>query len=475
METALIVLAAANLALLILVLVLLRGSKKENVEELLRQNQEQLQSSLHAITAQQTEALGRVREEVRTQIAEGMNRSAERLATTTDTLREKVEGSLAKGREEQAASLQRTTEAMEAKFEGLRNNVETRLTQVSEKVNSSLSEGRKELTGGLDLAVKNLEQRFGELRQATEKKLVEIRGEVEKKLGETVEANIKHFDSVAQRLKDVHEATGQIVTLSKGINDLNVLLKAPKAQGAFGELTLEQMLKDLFGENTGLFELQYSITSTERVDAAIYLKPDKSQVLCVDSKFPLKNVQQLLDGEPDESTRKDLEKGFKKEVVDRATEISSKYIQPPKTADFAFMFVPAESVYYLLLRNTDLHQRLLRMRVIPTSPNSFFAYLQALSIAFRGMKIEEKSREIQKAISHIGKDFERFAEDFRVLGKHLESAYKRYGDSEKRIERFRRRVRGITHIELETGVKSPPQLESPPEVLEEPVENEEQE
>jgi DNA recombination protein RmuC len=445
MEIALIVLAAANLVLLLVVVLLLRGSKGENVEELLRQNQEQLQSSLHAITAQQTDALGRVREEVRAQITEGMDRSAERLATTTDTLREKVESSLAKGREEQAASLQRSTEAMEAKFEGLRNNVETRLGQVSEKVNVSLSEGRKELTGGLDLAVKNLEQRFGELRQATEQKLVEIRGEVEKKLGETVEANLKHFDSVAQRLKEVHEATGQIVTLSKGINDLNVLLKAPKAQGAFGELTLEQMLKDLFGENTGLFELQYSITSTERVDAAIYLKPDKSQVLCVDSKFPLKNVQALLDGQPDESTRRDLEKGFKKEVIDRATEISSKYIQ-----------------------------RLLRMRVIPTSPNSFFAYLQALSIAFRGMKIEEKSREIQKAISHIGKDFDRFAEDFRVLGKHLESAYKRYGESEKRIDRFRRRVRGITHIELETGVKTPPQLESPADVLEEPADDNEE-
>jgi len=475
MEIAIVLLGAANLIVLVVVLVLIKGSKGADVEGLLHRNQEELQSSLHAITAQQTDALGRVREEVRAQVAEGMDRSAERLAATTDTLREKVEASLSKGREEQAASLQRSTEAMEAKFEGLRTNVEGRLTQVGERVNTSLSEGRKELTGGLDLAVKNLEQRFGELRQATEQKLVEIRGEVEKKLGETVEANIKHFDSVAQRLKDVHEATGQIVTLSKGINDLNVLLKTPKARGAFGELTLEQMLKDLFGENTGLFELQYSLGSTERVDAAIFLKPDRSQILCVDSKFPLANAQPLLDGSPDEATRKELIRGFKKDVTDRAAEIAGKYIQPPKTTDFAFMFVPAESVYYLLLQESDLHQRLLRMRVIPTSPNSFFAYLQALSIAFRGMKIEEKSREIQKAITQIGKDFERFTEDFRLLGKHLDGAYKRYGESQKRIERFQKRVRGITHVDLESEAKTPPQLEAPEADPEETTQDKEQE
>jgi DNA recombination protein RmuC len=419
METALIVLAAVNLLLLLVVLLLLKGSRKEKVDSLLRESQERTESRLHAVTAQQTDALARVREEVRGQIAEGMDRIGQRLSTSTESMHQKVGDSLAKGREEQAASLEQAT--------------------------------------------RNLEQRFGELRQATEQKLVEIRGEVEKKLGETVAANIKHFDSVAQRLKDVHEATGQIVTLSKGVHDLNVLLQTPKARGAFGELTLEQMLNDLFGEHTGLFELQFTVDGGERVDAAIFLKPDRSQILCVDSKFPLANAQPLLDGEADEARRKELEKAFRNDVLSRAAEISGKYIRPPRTAEFAFMFVPAESVYFLLLRNADLHQRLLRMHVIPTSPNSFYAYLQALSIAFRGMKIEEKTREIQKAIAQIGGDFERFADDYRVLGKHLEGAYKRYGDSQKRIEKFQTRVRGITHAEMEAEEPSAPQLEGPEE------------
>jgi DNA recombination protein RmuC len=341
-----------------------------------------------------------------------------------------------------------------------------------EKVGDSLAKGREEQAARLEQATRNLEQRFGELRQATEQKLVEIRGEVEKKLSETVQANIKHFDSVAQRLKDVHEATGQIVTLSKGVRDLNVLLQTPKARGAFGELTLEQMLNDLFGEHTGLFELQYSLGGGERVDAAIFLKPDRSQILCVDSTFPMANAQPLLDGEPDKARTRELEKAFKTDVLARASEIAEKYIRPPRTLEFAFMFVPAESVYYLLLRNADLHQRLLRMHVVPTSPNSFYAYLQALSIAFRGMKIEEKTREIQKAIVQIGKDFERFAEDYRLLGRHLESAYKRYGESQKRVERFQTRVRGITLAELEPEGAATPQIEGPETETESEAENE---
>lgn len=429
MEISILVLAVVNLVVLGVILVLLRGSKEDKVDSLLRESQERMESRLHAVTAQQTDALARVREEVRGQIAEGMDRIGQRLATSTESMHQKVGDSLARGRQEQAA--------------------------------------------GLEQAIRNLDHRFGELRQATEQKLVEIRGEVEKKLSETVAANIKHFDSVAQRLKDVHEATGQIVTLSKGVRDLNVLLQTPKARGAFGELTLEQMLNDLFGEHTGLFELQYTVDGGERVDAAIFLKPDRSQILCVDSKFPLANAQPLLDGEADDARRRELEKAFRNDVLSRATEISGKYIRPPRTAEFAFMFVPAESIYYLLLRNADLHQKLLRMRVIPTSPNSFFAYLQALSIAFRGMKIEEKTREIQKAIAQIGRDFERFAEDYRVLGKHLEGAYKRYGDSQKRIERFQSRVRGITHAELETESHTHPQLET--QDLEQSPEAEEQE
>jgi len=468
MEILGVILAGVNLVLVAVVLAVLSRSRAGAMESALRDSRERLDASLHSITAQQTDALARVREEVRAQMAEGLDRVGERLAASADAVREKLDTSLARNREEQAAGLQRVTQSMEGRFEGLRANVESRLGQVGEKVETSLKQGRAELSSGLDQATRNLEQRFGELRQATEQKLLEIRGEVEKKLGETVAANIRSFDAVAQRLREVHEATGQIVSLSKGVHDLNILLQTPKARGAFGELTLEQMLKDLFGEDTGLFEIQYSVGGSERVDAAIFLRPDRSLILCVDSKFPMANAQPLLDAELDDAGRKETERAFKTDVLNRAGEIAQKYIQPPRTTEFAFMFVPAESVYYLLLKNSDLHQRLLQMHVVPTSPNSFYAYLQALSIAFRGMKIEEKTRDIQRAISGIAEDFGRFAEDYRKLGGHLESAYKRYGDSQRRVEKFQARIRGLNLAELapegeETHLLDAPEEPPPPD------------
>lgn len=273
-----------------------------------------------------------------------------------------------------------------------------------------------------------------------EDKLLEIRGDLARELSETADRNLKGFDRVASHLKELGAATGQVVLLSRDISQLNVLLTQPKARGAFGELALSQMLSDLFGSHTEMFELQYMMEWGERADAAIFVRPDRSQFVCVDAKFPMANALPLLEGEPDDTARREYEKAFARDVVVQAESIRAKYIRPPQTLDFAFLFVPAESVYYLLLRNRALHEQLLRLQVVPTSPNGFFAYLQALAFAFRGFKIEQKSREIQTLLERVGKDFERFADNFRIFGRHLDNAQAKYMESVRDVERFRARI-----------------------------------
>ena len=230
----------------------------------------------------------------------------------------------------------------------------------------------------------NLLKGLDDISRRIEERVVEIRKEVARELTETADRNLKGFDQVAGHLKELSAATGQVVLLSRGINELNVLLTQPKARGAFGELTLSQMLADLFGDHAEMFELQYLMDGGERADAAVFVRPDKSQFVCVDSKFPMANAQPLLEGDPDEGQRREFEKAFARDVLAQAESIRAKYVRPPKTLDFAFLFVPAESVYYLVLRNRSLHEQLLRMAVVPASPNSFYAYLQALAFAFWG-------------------------------------------------------------------------------------------
>jgi DNA recombination protein RmuC len=263
-----------------------------------------------------------------------------------------------------------------------------------------------------------------------------LRGEVDRRLSESVAQNLQSFSAVADKLGKLHEATGQLVTLSQGVNDLNVILKTPQGRGAFGEMTLEQMLGDLFGEHAELYETQFTVEGAEKADAAIFVRPDRSQMLCVDAKFPLAHAVPLIEGKG----TPEIERAFVSDVKARADEIRKKYIKPPRTLDFAFMFVPSEAVYYQVLRNAKLHEDLLRMRVVPTSPNAFYGYLQALSAAFRGMKIEQKTQEIQKAIVQIARDFTGFAQDYDRLGKKLDEAQKAYGDTTVDIENFKKRV-----------------------------------
>ncbi len=286
----------------------------------------------------------------------------------------------------------------------------------------------------------NILKGMADVSRRIEERLSEIRQEVARELSETADRNIKGFDQVAGHLKDLSAATGQMVLLSRDINQLNVLLTQPKSRGAFGELTLSQMLADVFGDHAGMFELQYQMEWGERADAAIFVRPDRSQFVCVDAKFPMSNAQPLLSGEIDDDARKEFEKAFARDVLVQAESIRSKYIRPPKTLDFAFLFVPAESVSYLVLRNRALHEQLLRMQVIPTSPNSFYAYLQALAFAFRGFRIEQKTREIQVLLERVGKDFERFADNYRIFGRHLDNAQAKYMESLRDVERFRTRI-----------------------------------
>jgi DNA recombination protein RmuC len=223
-----------------------------------------------------------------------------------------------------------------------------------------------------------------------------LRVEVDRRLGESVTQNTQSFGQVAEQLGKLREAAGQIVTLSQGVNDLNVLLKKPQGRGSFGEMTLEQMLADLFGRDTGLYETQHLIEGGEKADAVIFLKADRSQMLCVDAKFPEANARPLLEGKG----TPEIEKAFASDVRERAAEIRTKYIKPPKTVDFAFMFVPSEAVFTQLLKDGKLHQDLLRSRVVPTSPNSFYAYLQAVSFGWR----QEKMAENAQKVAELGKE-----------------------------------------------------------------------
>lgn len=279
--------------------------------------------------------------------------------------------------------------------------------------------------------------------------LNEITGQVNKRLKENIEVlqrqtqdvhkrmdhTHKAVTSVTNKLSKLEEASKRIYDIGKDISGLQELLQAPKMRGGVGEYLLGDVMSQVLP--TENFESQYEFKTGSQVDAVIKLK---DMLIPVDAKFPMESFQRVMEKE-DEHQRKKARKEFIRTVKGHIEKIAEKYILPDEgTSDFALMYVPAENVYYeIILKEkdqTDVYEFCMQKKVVPVSPNSFYAYLQAIALGLRGMQIEKSTKEILSHLARLRSDFEKFGESFRILGKHLKHARSSYEDSSKKLDRF---------------------------------------
>ncbi len=252
------------------------------------------------------------------------------------------------------------------------------------------------------------------------------------------------FAQIQQGLGQLSEASRHMEQVGKEIASLGDLLRAPKLRGGIGELFLGDLLAQMLSPEH--YELQYTFRSGERVDAVVRLA---AGMVPVDSKFPLESFQRMISLE-DEAARAQARKEFLRVVKKHIDAIADKYIRPDEgTFDFALMYIPAENVYYeTILREEELGEEkgllehALQKHVIPVSPNSFYAYLQAIALGLRGMQIEQQAKEILGYLGRLEGDFRRLQQTFGVLGTHLENARKKYEETERLIGRFSDQLEG---------------------------------
>ena len=276
----------------------------------------------------------------------------------------------------------------------------------------------------------------------------DVVGLLSNRIHEVEESNQRSFERLAGTIGCLSKATEQMLEVGKTINSLEDLLKPPKLRGGMGETLLEELLAQILPPD--FYSFQHSFKSGEIVDAVVHLGDG---YVPVDAKFPLESFRRLISIE-DEKQQKAERKLFIRQIKTHIDSIASKYILPDEgTYDFALMYIPAENVYYESIIKDEEGEGLfpyaMQKRVIPVSPNSFYAYLQVIVRGLRGLKIEEKAKEIMTQLSRLQDDEERFKREFETLGTHITNARSKYDDAYRKLNSFEDKLTEIGNIHNE--------------------------
>jgi DNA recombination protein RmuC len=302
-----------------------------------------------------------------------------------------------------------------------------------------------------DLKTKQLESQQSSLTQQ-QQLLQQMMNIMNQNLNSTKGDITNQLANSSRVINDIHAKLGSLETTTKNIQDISKdisslqnILQSPKLRGGLGEFLLEELLKQALPREN--FGFQHSFRDGTKVDAIIKLGEN---LVPVDSKFPLESFQRLVSAESTED-KKTFRKEFVSSVKKRIDEIA-KYINPAEgTLDFAMMYIPAENVYYEIIVNDSLTNKeyelfryAMEKHVIPVSPNSFYAYLMAISFGLKGLQIEQSAKTIRADLSNLQAKFKTFFEDYAVVGKHLNNAVSKFGETTKSADKFNDQIDKIT-------------------------------
>ncbi len=290
---------------------------------------------------------------------------------------------------------------------------------------------QQNVTSLSDNLAKSLRENSDSLRDKFDEKLDKTQNSVQFQLRESA----KIINDVSARLAKLDDTNKRVVNVADELKTLQNVLQNPKQRGVFGEYYLNSVLENILPPNQ--WQAQYKFKDGETVDAVIFL--DKGRILPVDSKFSLENYNRFV-AATDKNERERLLVKVKQDLKGRIDE-TSKYIRPNEnTMEFAFMFIPSESLYYDLLINNvgeggssrDLIEYAFRdKRVIITSPTSFMAYLETVLQGLRSLQIEEQAKEIQKRVGLLGQHIAKYEEYLAKLGNSLSTTVNHYNNAHK--------------------------------------------
>ena len=317
----------------------------------------------------------------------------------------------------------------------------------------SLHQALTRLDTQLEQLRQSVQQSLATLRQDNDRQLTEMRRTVDEKLTQSLDKRLNDsFAQVSQRLEQVYKGLGEMQTLASGVGDLKKVLSGVKTRGNWGEMQLSALLKQLMAP--GQYDENVAVVpgSAERVEFALRLPGRDGEItfLPIDSKFPqedylrLTEASQAADRDAVEEARKALAQRMKAE----ARRISSKYIAPPHTTDFAVMFLPVEGLYAEVVQIPGLTESIQQeYRVVAAGPSTFAALLNALQMGFRTLAIEQRSGEVWKLLGQVKSDFGKFADTLEKTRQKLQQASESIDTAFTRTRAIQKRLGAVETLE----------------------------
>ena len=322
--------------------------------------------------------------------------------------------------------------------------------EITDKIHKTLSEQGKAQQETLQNSLKNtalqLIASVETLTKSVDKRLEAITGKVQERLDEGFKKTNQTFISVMERLATIDEAQKKIDGLTTNMVSLQELLGDKRSRGAFGELQLEGLIKNILPPDS--YSFQYTFSKGVRADCVLFL-PDPTGTVAVDSKFPMENYQKMFDVNLTDIDKAKAQKQFKLDVKKHVNDIATKYIIIDETSDGAVMFLPAEAVFAEIhAYHPELIQEAMAKKVWLVSPTTLMAVLNTARAVLKDVETKKQVHIIKSELGKLGKEFNRFDTRMKKLADNIRQAHENAQDVHITSQKITQRFTQIEKVEF---------------------------
>ena len=405
-----VILLVAVVLLLLIVLLVMQQRQPARAAQVLEQQHRAMLSDLH----------------------DGLNKQGDRLIAAQAAESERLRAAVSE-------ELRATRDALHALRSELLTQMLTKLAEQGradqELIQNAFRHATQHLAGSVEALEKKVDAR-----------LEQIGGKVNERLQEGFEKTNKTFADVMARLATIDEAQKKIDGLTSNVVSLQQLLGDKRSRGAFGEVQLEGLVRNMLPPQA--YDMQHTLPNGSRADCVLLL-PEPTGMVAVDSKFPLENYHRMFDAATP-AEKLVAERQFKADIKKHVDDIGSKYIIPNVTSDGAVMFVPAEAVFAEIhAHHPEVVDYAMQRRVWVVSPTTLMAVLNTARAVMKDVETRKQVHIIKDELGKLGRDFGRFDERMKKLADNIRRAHEEAGQVEISSRKITQRFASIERVELD--------------------------